>query len=241
MAELASAAAPSVVLVHGGFVDGSGWQPVYKILTKDGYAVSIVQNPTISLADDVAATKRVSCRAERSGNSCRPLLRRSSDHRSRQRSEGCRRLSISPRLLLTRVSRCLRSSKIHQLARLCLRYCRHQDGYLLSTGRSFAPPSQLTSTRRKGCVHGRFAGPVGLEALSGAIEQPAWKTKPSWYMVTTDDKMIPPPAQRFMSKRAGSTVVEVAGSHAIYESQPNAVAALVQKAVEEVKVEATMK
>ena len=71
---------------------------------------------------------------------------------------------------------------------------------------------------------------MGIEALSGTISKPAWKTKPSWYLVATDDKMIPPPAQRLMSKRAGSTVVEVPGSHAIYVSQPNAVAALIEKA-----------
>ena len=80
--------------------------------------------------------------------------------------------------------------------------------------------------------------PWGMEALSGTISEPAWKTKPSWYLVTTDDKMIPPPAQRFMSKRAGSTVVEVAGSHAIYVSQPNAVAALIETAVKGVKMAA---
>jgi pimeloyl-ACP methyl ester carboxylesterase len=80
--------------------------------------------------------------------------------------------------------------------------------------------------------------PWGVGALSGTISEPAWKTKPSWYLVATDDKMIPPAAQRFMSKRAGSTVVEVAGSHAIYVSQPNAVAALIEKAAREVKAAA---
>jgi hypothetical protein len=75
--------------------------------------------------------------------------------------------------------------------------------------------------------------PWGIEALGGTINEPAWKSKPSWYLVATDDKMIPPPAQRFMSNRAGSTVVEVAGSHAIYVSQPNAVAALIEKAARE--------
>jgi pimeloyl-ACP methyl ester carboxylesterase len=69
-----------------------------------------------------------------------------------------------------------------------------------------------------------------VEALSGVISEPAWKSKPSWYLVATDDRMIPPPAQRLMSKRAGSKVVEVAGSHAIYISQPNAVAALIKEA-----------
>ena len=72
--------------------------------------------------------------------------------------------------------------------------------------------------------------PWGIQALAGEISDPAWKSKPSWYLVATDDKMIPPAAQRFMSERAGSTVVEVAGSHAIYVSQPNAVAALIKQA-----------
>ena len=80
--------------------------------------------------------------------------------------------------------------------------------------------------------------PWGVEALNGTISEPAWKTKPSWYLVATDDKMIPPPAQRLMSKRAGSTVVEIAGSHAIYLSQPDAVARLIEKAAKEVKAAA---
>ena len=80
--------------------------------------------------------------------------------------------------------------------------------------------------------------PWGVEALGGTISQPAWKTKPSWYLVATDDRMIPPPAQRFMSKRAGSTIVEVAGSHAIYVSQPNAVATLIESAANGVNKEA---
>jgi pimeloyl-ACP methyl ester carboxylesterase len=72
--------------------------------------------------------------------------------------------------------------------------------------------------------------PWGLEALGGAVTEPAWTTKPSWYLVATADKMIPPDAQRAMSKRAGSTVVEVEGSHAIYVSQPGAVAQLIEQA-----------
>jgi pimeloyl-ACP methyl ester carboxylesterase len=80
--------------------------------------------------------------------------------------------------------------------------------------------------------------PWGVEALNGAISEPAWKTKPSWYLVATDDKMIPPPAQQFMSKRAGSTVVEVRGSHAVYVSQPEAVAALIERAAKDVKLAA---
>jgi pimeloyl-ACP methyl ester carboxylesterase len=80
--------------------------------------------------------------------------------------------------------------------------------------------------------------PWGVEALSGAISEPAWKNKPSWYLVATEDKMIPPAAQAFMSKRAGATVVEVKGSHAIYVSQPQAVATLIETAVRSLKLAA---
>jgi pimeloyl-ACP methyl ester carboxylesterase len=72
--------------------------------------------------------------------------------------------------------------------------------------------------------------PWGVDALAGVIAEPAWKNKPSWYMITTEDKMIPPPAQQFMSQRAGSNVVEVPASHSVYVSQPEAVAALIEKA-----------
>jgi pimeloyl-ACP methyl ester carboxylesterase len=75
--------------------------------------------------------------------------------------------------------------------------------------------------------------PWGVEALTGAISEPAWRSKPSWYLVGTEDRMIPPPAQRSMAARAGATVVEVAGSHAIYVSQPAAVAALIKEAASE--------
>jgi pimeloyl-ACP methyl ester carboxylesterase len=77
--------------------------------------------------------------------------------------------------------------------------------------------------------------PWGVAALSGTISEPAWRSKPSWYLIVTEDKMIPPDAQRFMSKRAGSTVVEAKGSHAIYVSQPSAVAALIEQAARKVK------
>ena len=73
--------------------------------------------------------------------------------------------------------------------------------------------------------------PWGVDALSGTISEPAWRSKPSWYLVSTEDRMIPPPAQRQMSARAGSTVVEVTGSHSIYVSQPVAVADLIRTAV----------
>ena len=74
--------------------------------------------------------------------------------------------------------------------------------------------------------------PWGVNALSGEVTAPAWKTKPSWYLVAADDRMIPPPAQRAMATRAGAKVTETPGSHAVYVSRPQAVAALIAKAAE---------
>jgi pimeloyl-ACP methyl ester carboxylesterase len=105
-----------------------------------------------------------------------------------------------------------------------------QDGYLFLDKSKFAASFAADVETERAAFMADSQVPWGVEALSGAISEPAWKTKPSWYLVATDDKMIPPPAQRFMAKRAGSTVSEAAGSHAIYVSQPNAVAAIIEKA-----------
>ncbi len=110
-----------------------------------------------------------------------------------------------------------------------------QEGYLFLDKAKFHASFAADVDEEKAAFMADSQVPWGVEALSGTINEPAWKTKPSWYLVASDDKSIPPPAQRFMSKRAGSTVVEVAGSHAIYVSQPNAVAALIEKAVKGVK------
>ncbi len=104
------------------------------------------------------------------------------------------------------------------------------DGYLFLDKAKFAASFAGDVDSEKAGFMAESQVPWGVKALNGAITEPAWKTKPSWYLVATEDKMIPPPAQRFMSKRAGSTVVEVAGSHAIYVSQPNAVAKLIESA-----------
>ena len=76
--------------------------------------------------------------------------------------------------------------------------------------------------------------PWGVAALAGAISEPAWKSKPSWYLIATEDKMIPPPAQRQTATRAGASIAEASGSHAIYISKPEAVAALIAKAAKSV-------
>jgi pimeloyl-ACP methyl ester carboxylesterase len=111
-----------------------------------------------------------------------------------------------------------------------------QDGFLLLDPTKF-PASFAADVRPDAAAFMADSQvPWGLDALNGAVTDPAWKTKPSWYLVTTEDKMIPPDAQRAMSRRAGSTVVEAKGSHAVYVSQPRAVADLIVKAANGVAV-----
>src|SRR6202140_551548 len=226
MAELASAAAPSVVLVHGGFVDGSGWESVYEILRKDGYVVSIVQNPTTSLADDVAATKRVL--ATQTG----PVILVGHSYGGAVITEAGNDPKVAGLVYIAAFA----PDKGESVSTLIKDpppgapvppILPPQDGYLLLDNAKFAASFAGDVNPEKAAFMADSQVPWGVEALSGKISEPAWKKKPSWYLIAIDDKMIPPDAQRAMSKRAGSTVVEVKGSHAIYVSQPKAVASLV--------------
>ena len=234
MGEMATAALAAVVLVHGGFVDGSGWEDVYKILKKDGYKVSIVQNPTSSLSDDVAATKRVLATYDG------PVILVGHSYGGAVITEA----GNDPRVAGLVYIAAFAPDKGESVASLIKDppagapvppILPPQDGYLLLDAEKFPASFAADVAPDKAAFMAASQVPWGLAALNGAITQPAWKTKPSWYLITTDDKMIPPPAQHFMSKRAGSTVVEVKGSHAIYVSKPQAVVALIEKAAHGVK------
>jgi len=237
MAGVSNSAKITIVLVHGGFVDGSGWESIYKILKKDGYRVTIVQNPTISLADDVAATKRI-VHAQNG-----PVLLVGHSYGGAVITEAGNDPKVAGLVYIAAFA----PDKGESVSTLIKDpppgapvppILPPQDGYLYLDKAKFPASFAADVDEEKAAFMADSQVPWGEEALSGTISEPAWKTKPSWYLVATDDKMIPPPAQRFMSKRAGSTVVEVAGSHAIYVSQPNAVAALIEKAVREVEEEA---
>jgi pimeloyl-ACP methyl ester carboxylesterase len=238
MAEVPSLGARTVVLVHGGFVDGSGWEGVYKILRKDGYTVSIVQNPTISLTDDVAATKRIV--AAQNG----PVILVGHSYGGAVITEAGNDPKVAGLVYITAFAPD-RGESVSTLIKDPLPgapvppILPPQDGYLFLDKAKFPASFAADVDAETAAFMADSQVPWGVGALSGTISEPAWKTKPSWYLVATDDKMIPPPAQRFMSKRAGSTVVEVAGSHAIYVSQPNAVAALIEKAAKETNTAAS--
>jgi len=219
----------NVVLVHGGFVDGSGWEDVHNILTRDGHHVSIVQNPTVSLADDVQATRRVIDAQDG------PVILVGHSYGGVVISEAGNDPKVTKLVYIAAfapdtgesVASLIKDPPPDAPVPPIL---ASQDGYLLLDNAKFHDSFAADVDDEKAAFMADSQVPWGVAALSGSIDQPAWKTKPSWYLVTTEDKMIPPPAQRFMSKRAGATVTEVSGSHAIYMSQPTAVAALIERA-----------
>jgi pimeloyl-ACP methyl ester carboxylesterase len=219
----------NVVLVHGGFVDGSGWQGVYDALRKDGYAVSVVQNPTVSLADDVAVTKRTL--AAQDGQ----VILVGHSYGGAVITEAGNDPKVAGLVYIAAfapdkgesVSTLINDPAPGAAVPPIL---PPQDGFLFLDRAKFAASFAADVSAGTAAFMADSQVPWGVQALSGTISQPAWKTKPSWYVVTTADKMIPPEAQRAMSKRAGSTVVEVKASHAVYVSQPQAVASIIEKA-----------
>ena len=228
---MSNKAVKSVVLVHGGFVDGSGWEGTYKALTARGYKVSIVQNPTISLADDVAVTKRVIDAAEGDvilvGHSYGGVV--------------VTEAGIHPKVAGLVYVTAFAPDHGESVGKLIANpppgapvppILPPQDDFLMLDQAKFAASFAADVEPELADFMAKSQVPWGLEALNGEVSKPAWKSKPSWYLVATDDKMIPVPAQRMMANRAGAKTVDQAGSHSVYVSHPDAVAALIDAAAQ---------
>lgn len=230
-AVVAQDAAPvkSVVLVHGGFVDGSGWADVYKLLAKDGYKVTVVQNPTNSLADDVAVTKRAIAAAEGKvilvGHSYGGVV--------------VSEAGTDPKVAGVVYIAAFAPDKGESVGSLIANPAPGApvppilppvDGYLFLDRAKFAASFAADVKPEVAEFMAASQVPWGVDALAGAVTAPAWRAKKSWYLVASDDRMIPPPAQRAMAARAGATVYEVAASHSVYLSQPAAVANIIEEA-----------
>jgi len=219
----------NVVLVHGGFVDGSGWQGVYKILRKDGYRVAIVQNPTISLADDAAVTKRAI--ASLNG----PVILVGHSYGGAVITEAGNDPNVTALVYIAAFAPD-QGESVNSLIKTFPTngpqppILPPQDGFLFLDKAKFPASFAGDVSAADAAFMADSQVPWGLNALGGTITQAAWRTKPSWYLVTKEDRMIPPDAQRTMSKRAGAKVSEVHGSHAVYVSHPKAVAAFIEKA-----------
>jgi pimeloyl-ACP methyl ester carboxylesterase len=223
---------PSVVLVHGGLVDGSGWRSVYRLLRNDGYAVRVVQNPTLSLDGDVAAARLII--DELDG----PVVLVGHSYGGAVITEAGSDPNVVGLVYITAAAPDTGESVQSLLANLppgapVAPILPPRDGFLFldrdKFHASFAAdvPSDVAEFMADSQV------PWGVDALGGTITEPAWRTKPSWYLLTTEDLIFPPAGQRMMADRAGATVVEVPASHSVFLSHPEAVAGLIRTALME--------
>jgi pimeloyl-ACP methyl ester carboxylesterase len=221
--------ATSVVIVHGAFVDGSGWRGVHAILRRDGYSTAIVQIPSESLHGDVAATKRILASRESPillvGHSYGGAVITEAGHDPRVHG-----LVYIAAFAPDRGESVAILIKDFGTAAPAPPFLTLPDGYIVLDEASFPAAFAADVEPDRTAFMAASQVPWGLEAVNCTIGDPAWKTKPSWYLLAADDRMIPPAAQRFMATRAGATVVEASGSHAIYVSHPIVVAALIEKA-----------
>ena len=219
----------NVVLVHGGFVDGSGWRAVYDLLTQDGYHVAVVQNPTLSLEGDAAAARMIIDAQDG------PVVLVGHSYGGAVISEA----GTDPNVAALVYIAAFAPDKGESVNTLIADpppgapvppILPPQDGFLFLDREKFHDSFAGDVPAADAAFMADSQVPWGVGALGGAITDPAWRTRPSWYLLTTEDRMIPPPAQRFMSERAGATTVEVAASHSVYVSQPASVADLIKRA-----------
>jgi len=219
----------NVVLVHGAFVDGSGWRNVYDLLTADGYNVAIVQNPTATLAADVALTRRVI--ASMDG----PVILVGHSYGGVVISEAGTDPKVAGVVYIAAFAPDAGESVSTLIANPPAGapvppILPPQDGFLSLDRSKFAASFAADLPAADAAFMADSQQPWGVEALAGAVSAPAWRVKPSWYLVAAEDRMIPPPAQRMMAARAGATVSESTGSHSVYVSQPRAVANVIEQA-----------
>lgn len=221
--------AKNVVLVHGGFVDGSGWKGVYDLLTSDGYRVSVLQHPTMTLEGDVEATRRVL--DEQDG----PTMLVGHSYGGAVITEAGIHDKVAALVYIAAFAPDEGESVNTLIAdpppgAPVPPILPPRDGFLYLDREEFAEAFAADLPEQQAAFMADSQLPWGVDALTGVISKPAWGTKPSWYLVATDDRMIPPPAQRMMAERAGATTIETPGSHSVYVSRPAIVADLIAEA-----------
>lgn len=224
----------NVVLVHGGFVDGSGWRAVYDLLTADGYNVSVVQNQTLSLESDVETTHNLLDLQDG------PAILVGHSYGGAVITEAGRHELVAGLVYVTAFA----PDQGESVGSLIAGFPTDgpqppilppQDGFLFLDREKFADAFAADVPAPEAAFMADSQVPWGIEALGGTITEPAWRSKPSWYLIVTEDRMIPPQAQRMMAQRTGATTAEVSGSHAIYVSQAAAVAGLIAQAARSVR------
>lgn len=220
-----SAPAKNVVLVHGAWADGSGWQGVYTLLKARGYRVSIAQIPLTSLADDVAATERVLARQDG------PTVLVGHSYGGVVITEAGGGANVSGLVYVTAFVPAKGESLLAMIAGGAPPPLQpSKDGFLFFDPAVFPQAFANDLSHEQGAFLAAAQVPVAHAAFDAPVTKPAWESKPSWYLVATDDHIVPPAAARAWAKRAKSSVVEVKASHAVFISQPDAVASLIEAA-----------
>jgi pimeloyl-ACP methyl ester carboxylesterase len=219
----------AVVLVHGGFVDGSGWQEVYRLLKKDGYSVSVVQNPTLSLEGDVDAARRI---IDAQGE---PVILVGHSYGGAVITEAGNDPNVAALVYISAFAPDAGESVNTLIAdpppgAPVPPILPPRDGFLFLDRDKFHDSFAADIPPDLAAFWADSQVPWSVDALAGTISEPAWRNKPSWYLVATEDRMIPPPAQRMMAERSGSTVSEVAASHSIFLSHAEEVAGIIEQA-----------
>jgi pimeloyl-ACP methyl ester carboxylesterase len=223
---------PSIVLVHGAFVDGSGWRGVHDLLVDDGHQVAVVQNPGASLHDDVVATRLVID------------------------SQPGRVLLVGHSYGGSVITECGTHPRVAGLVYVCaFAPDKGESVNALMEGFPAEAPRMTPLPVRQGFIlqdpdrfHRSFGAdlpadlaafmahaqaPWGIEAAAATVTDPAWRSRPSWYLVATEDRALPPESQRAMAVRAGSEITELAATHAVYITQPDKVADLIKRAAQQ--------
>ncbi len=226
---LAAAPVKNIVLVHGAYADGSGWRGVADILSRDGYQVSVVQEPETTLDDDVATTKRA---ITLSGG---PVILVGPSYGGVVITQAGDAPEVRGLVYIAALAPDV-GEKLDELrskfSPATNNVQKSADGFLTLDRATFQHDFAADIPEADAAFMARSQVAVSVKAIGAAVTKAAWHTKPSWYAVATEDMKINPDLERFMANRAGSTKVEIKGSHAVYVSQPKAVARLIEDAAD---------
>ncbi|HEY2349340.1 MAG TPA: alpha/beta hydrolase [Puia sp.] len=228
----------NIVLVHGAFADGSGWEGVYKILTKKGYNVSVVANPNTALTDDVEATKRVLARQKG------PVILVGHSYGGAIITEAGNENNVVGLVYVAAFMPDAKESLIGLLPTLPPApnsgVGAPENGFFWYDKAKFHKGFCAELSPEKAAFMYDSQVPNGVASFATPISKAAWRTKPSWFVVATQDETIPPDAERSFAKRAGSKVTEIRGCHVVFMSHPDEVATVIEAAAMETAAKAEM-
>ncbi|SEC79173.1 Pimeloyl-ACP methyl ester carboxylesterase [Rhizobiales bacterium GAS191] len=225
-------AAKDIVIVHGALVDASGWRAVYDILSKDGFHVTIVQEPLTGLAEDIEATKRAI--DQQTG----PVVLVGHSYSGSVITDA----GADPKVSALVYVAALQPDAGETSGQLLSKFAAPNDAMRAATNRAtpdkyfFIPPAKFRATYAADvpAPDAQFLADsqqqLAEKALGAPVSVAAWRTKPSYAILTTQDRVVSPELQRWMYQRSGAKVTEVSASHAVFVSQPDAVARVIEAA-----------